>query len=88
MYGLGNWADIAENVGGRTKEECEQHYRKIYIQSPEYPLPVVGGEFGTTEEFQVRKKRRLEEMQSRPLGVFLHPSSRVERDWFCSPLSG
>lgn len=40
MYGLGNWADMADHVGGRTKEECEQHYREIYLQSPDYPLPV------------------------------------------------
>ena len=40
MYGLGNWADMAEYVGGRTKEECEAHYQKIYLRSTEYPLPV------------------------------------------------
>lgn len=40
MYGLGNWADIAEHVGGRTKEECYEHYMRTYIESPDYPLPV------------------------------------------------
>jgi transcriptional adapter 2-alpha len=40
MYGLGNWADIAEHVGGRTKEECHDHYVQTYIQSEQYPLPV------------------------------------------------
>lgn len=40
MYGLGNWADMAENVGGRTKEECEQHYNETYLKSKAYPLPV------------------------------------------------
>lgn len=39
-YGLGNWADMAEYVGGRTKEECEKHYEEIYLRSKEYPLPV------------------------------------------------
>lgn len=40
MYGLGNWADIAEHVGGRTKEECYEHYMRTYIESSDYPLPV------------------------------------------------
>lgn len=43
MYGLGNWADIAEHVGGRTKEECYDHYMQTYIQSSDYPLPVSSG---------------------------------------------
>lgn len=41
MYGLGNWADGAEHVGGRTKEECYQHYMKTYIESDDWPLPVI-----------------------------------------------
>jgi transcriptional adapter 2-alpha len=40
MYGLGNWADMSEHVGGRTKEECEKHYEEIYLRGEEYPLPV------------------------------------------------
>jgi transcriptional adapter 2-alpha len=40
MYGLGNWADMADHVGGRTKEDCEEHYMKTYVQSDAYPLPV------------------------------------------------
>ncbi|BGP17208.1 Transcriptional adapter ada2 [Rhodosporidiobolus nylandii] len=40
IYGLGNWADIAEHAGGRTKEDCAEHYRRIYLESEEYPLPV------------------------------------------------
>ncbi|CAD6888604.1 unnamed protein product [Tilletia controversa] len=30
-YGLGNWADIADHIGNRTKEEVEQHYLDVYI---------------------------------------------------------
>ncbi|GAA5958032.1 hypothetical protein JCM10213_001371 [Rhodosporidiobolus nylandii] len=41
IYGLGNWADIAEHAGGRTKEDCAEHYRRIYLESEEYPLPNV-----------------------------------------------
>ncbi|KPV71759.1 uncharacterized protein RHOBADRAFT_56380 [Rhodotorula graminis WP1] len=69
MYGLGNWADIAEHVGGRTKEECHDHYVATYIQSEAYPLPHVDQDFSPddTEPFQQRKKARLEELQSRPI---------------------
>ena len=40
MYGLGNWADISEHVGGRTREECKLHYEKTYLASPDWPEPV------------------------------------------------
>lgn len=39
--GIGNWADVAEQVTSRSKEELEQHYLTCYINSPEYPLPVI-----------------------------------------------
>ncbi|PWY99778.1 hypothetical protein BCV70DRAFT_190796 [Testicularia cyperi] len=31
-YGLGNWADIADHIGNRTKEEVQDHYIKVYIE--------------------------------------------------------
>src|SRR5947207_16023611 len=39
--GLGNWADVAEQVTSRSKEELEKHYLDCYINSPDYPLPVL-----------------------------------------------
>lgn len=38
--GLGNWQMIAEHVGTRTKEEVEEHYNTVYVDSPDWPLPV------------------------------------------------
>ncbi|UZJ52560.1 hypothetical protein CBS101457_001880 [Exobasidium rhododendri] len=32
IYGLGNWADIADHIGNRTKEETEDHYFKVFIE--------------------------------------------------------
>jgi transcriptional adapter 2-alpha len=29
--GLGNWADAAAHIGTRTKEECERHYKEVYL---------------------------------------------------------
>ncbi|KAJ1020690.1 hypothetical protein NDA16_004082 [Ustilago loliicola] len=31
-YGLGNWADIADHIGNRTKEEVQDHYIKVYVE--------------------------------------------------------
>ncbi|XP_042479356.1 transcriptional adapter ADA2-like isoform X2 [Macadamia integrifolia] len=39
MYGMGNWAEIAEHVGTKTKAQCIDHYTTIYMNSPCFPLP-------------------------------------------------
>lgn len=41
MYGLGNWAEVAEHVGTKTKAQCIDHYTTAYMNSPCYPLPVI-----------------------------------------------
>ena len=69
IYGLGSWADIADHIGGfRNKDEVRDHYLKTYVDSPAFPLPKrcsphdmeLANEV-TREEFQARKKRRIEE---------------------------
>ncbi|GAB5356804.1 hypothetical protein AAMO2058_000320300 [Amorphochlora amoebiformis] len=39
--GFGNWVDIADHIGTKTKEECERHYEDIYLsnQSSDPPVP-------------------------------------------------
>ncbi|KAL2815351.1 ClpP/crotonase-like domain-containing protein [Aspergillus granulosus] len=69
IYGLGSWADIADHIGGyRTKEEVRDHYISTYIDSPNFPLPERADPDDTRlqdsiskEQFQSRKKRRIEE---------------------------
>lgn len=39
MYGLGNWAEVAEHVGTKSKAQCIDHYTTAYMNSPCYPLP-------------------------------------------------
>ncbi|XAR53870.1 hypothetical protein NMG60_11022579 [Bertholletia excelsa] len=39
MYGMGNWAEIAEHVGTKSKEQCIHHYNDAYMNSPYFPLP-------------------------------------------------
>jgi transcriptional adapter 2-alpha len=68
-YGLGSWAEIADHIGGfRTKEEVRDHYISTYVESPNFPLPARADprdlsllEKIPREEFQARKKRRIEE---------------------------
>ncbi|KAE8442501.1 hypothetical protein EG329_003282 [Mollisiaceae sp. DMI_Dod_QoI] len=69
IYGLGSWADIADHIGGyRNKDEVRNHYQKIYLDSPNFPLPLRASPKDTAlleeiprEEFQARKKRRIED---------------------------
>ena len=68
-YGLGSWADISEHIGGyRSKDEVRDHYIETYVNSKLFPLPELADPkdmrlFGRVpkEEFQARKKRRIEE---------------------------
>ncbi|KAI5670837.1 hypothetical protein M9H77_11201 [Catharanthus roseus] len=39
MYGMGNWAEVGEHVGTKSKESCIEHYRSAYLNSPYFPLP-------------------------------------------------
>ncbi|KAJ9156390.1 Transcriptional adapter 2 [Pleurostoma richardsiae] len=69
IYGLGSWADIADHIGGyRHKDEVRDHYLDVYVNSSRFPLPErcspqdmeLANEI-SREEFQARKKRRIEE---------------------------
>jgi transcriptional adapter 2-alpha len=68
-YGLGSWAEIADHIGGcRTKEEVRDHYIKTYVQSSTFPLPKHASPNDRAlideiprEEFQARKKQRIEQ---------------------------
>lgn len=68
-YGLGSWADIADHIGGfREKDEVRDHYVDTYVRSSKFPLPEhcspEDKEISQKiprEEFQARKKRRIED---------------------------
>jgi transcriptional adapter 2-alpha len=68
-YGLGSWAEIADHIGGcRTREEVREHYVNTYIESSNFPLPEHASPDDRAlideiprEEFQVSKKRRIEQ---------------------------
>ncbi|KAG1863850.1 hypothetical protein F4604DRAFT_1586801 [Suillus subluteus] len=61
--GLGNWQMIAEHIGTRTKEDAEEHYNSVYVESSDWPLPRMDVEFNIDpDEFQARKRRRMSAM--------------------------
>ena len=68
QYGLGSWADVADHIGGyREKDEVRDHYIGTYIDSDMFPLPERASpgdkrlsESIPREEFQARKKRRID----------------------------
>ncbi|GIY12559.1 transcriptional adapter 2-alpha [Caerostris extrusa] len=40
-HGIGNWSEIAKDVGTKNKTECEEHYLQYYIYNPVPPLPEI-----------------------------------------------
>ncbi|KAL6449468.1 ADA2 Transcriptional adapter 2 [Candida maltosa Xu316] len=68
-YGLGNWADIADHIGNRSKEEVADHYFKIYLESKDYPLPEMNKDFTDISplQFLEERKERLERRKNLPL---------------------
>lgn len=68
-YGLGSWADVSEHIGGyRGKDETRDHYINTYVNSKLFPLPELADPTDMRlhdripkEQFQARKKRRIEE---------------------------
>ena len=66
--GLGNWQDIAEHIGSRTKEEVAEHYQKYYLDSQYYPIPDITKEIHVPQdEFLDARKRRIEAFRDKPL---------------------
>ncbi|CAG8817702.1 13599_t:CDS:10, partial [Gigaspora margarita] len=66
MHGLGNWSDIAEFIGNRTKEDCERHYMNTYVNSETWPLPDMNVKFQIDEEtMRERKRRRVQSIENR-----------------------
>lgn len=68
-FGLGNWADISDHIGNRSKEEVAQHYTDIYLNSKDYPFPEADGDFHsiTPLQFLTQRKARLERRKNLPL---------------------
>jgi transcriptional adapter 2-alpha len=40
MFGMGNWEQISEHIGTKTRVEVADHYESVYVNSDSWPLPV------------------------------------------------
>ncbi|KAJ6343280.1 hypothetical protein OIU76_005087 [Salix suchowensis] len=50
MYGFGNWTEVSEHVGTKSKSQCIDHYNAVYMDSPCFPLPDMSHVMGKTRE--------------------------------------
>ncbi|CAN6701817.1 unnamed protein product [Malus baccata var. baccata] len=50
MYGFGNWTEVSEHVGTKTRQQCIDHYKAIYMNSPYFPLPDMSRVMGKSRE--------------------------------------
>ena len=62
QFGIGSWQDVADHIGRRSKEEVEQHYTDVYLNSPSYPVPIVRDHplLGDMGVFMEQRRKRLE----------------------------
>lgn len=67
--GLGNWHDISNYIGGRSKEEVGAHYEKEYLHSDYYPIPDLNKSYRdlSTTRFLNRRRERLDARKNLPL---------------------
>ena len=67
MFGLGNWTEVSEHVGTKTKTECHAHYFDVYVKSPCAPLPDMSKILGkgvprmTPEELKAESDKKATE---------------------------
>ncbi|KAK3807816.1 MAG: hypothetical protein J3Q66DRAFT_318729 [Benniella sp.] len=65
-FGIGNWQDIADHVGSKTRDECEAHYLQVYVSSETWPLPDMHKKFDMDpESVAARKRQRLNQRANR-----------------------
>lgn len=91
MYGFGNWGEVAEHVGTKSKSQCIDHYNAIYMNSPCFPLPDLSHVMGKSreellamaKEHQEVKKElptvgELTQKEDAPFSTRMKPETRKE----------
>ncbi|XP_010551960.1 PREDICTED: transcriptional adapter ADA2a isoform X3 [Tarenaya hassleriana] len=75
-YGFGNWQEIADNVGSKTKSECSDHYHSAYMNSPCFPFPDLSHAIGKSKEELIALGKELTIKKEVP--VLMEPSPKEE----------
>ncbi|XP_061375627.1 transcriptional adapter ADA2-like [Gastrolobium bilobum] len=66
MYGFGNWNEVAEYVGTKSKYQCIDHYNAVYMNSPYFPLPDLSHVMGKSREELLAMAKRHEVKKELP----------------------
>ncbi|KAH9539527.1 hypothetical protein CY35_15G061600 [Sphagnum magellanicum] len=85
MYGLGNWGEVAEHVGTKSKTLCFDHYMTTYMNSTCSPLPDMSHVIGKSKAELLAMARTHQEGKkafSTPGETGLHP---VKQEPLISP---
>ncbi|KAJ3035295.1 Transcriptional adapter ada2, partial [Rhizophlyctis rosea] len=64
--GPGNWEEIAEHVSTKNKQECADHYQRIFIDSPDWPIPDMTKNFDPSIRLPIRPMQRLPKVPRPP----------------------
>ncbi|KAJ2778616.1 Transcriptional adapter ada2 [Coemansia javaensis] len=75
QFGMGNWKEVAEHSGTRTREECEQHYLEVYAGSSTWPLPDMNKKFETKLSRPLADRRPRNQTPSKPKVLSSQPSN-------------
>lgn len=59
MFGFGNWAEVADHIGQKTKEQCEAHYHAIYLDSATAPTPDLNAPLRTADSVAEEEAKKL-----------------------------
>ncbi|GMM50419.1 chromatin-binding transcription regulator [Starmerella bacillaris] len=82
QFGVGSWEDIADHIGRRSKEDVEKHYKMVYLESPNYPMPYIVDRplLDDMSEFMERRRKRLEKYNAHQQLLRSDPQQKGTKD--------
>lgn len=86
IYGLGNWSDIADHIGNRTKEEVEEHYQSVFVEGKDGTLS--GENRAKKEELRLLEEQKLNFTSTTIPGSMSSKSLYARADVPIDPLTG
>ncbi|RZC65824.1 hypothetical protein C5167_009518 [Papaver somniferum] len=69
MYGFGNWEEVAEHAGTKSRDQCLDHYNSAYLNSPCFPLPDMSYTAGKNRDELLAVAKEQEDANKASAGV-------------------
>lgn len=69
MYGFGNWTEVADHIGSKSKSQCIAHYNAMYMNSHCWPLPDLSLIMGKNREELLAIAKGQEELKEETSSV-------------------